>query len=502
MKQCIDILLPSLTKLVNLSLKNGFFPNPFKQAIVTPLLKKSTLSKEDLKSYRPVSGLSFLSKLVERIVAAQIRSHMDSHDLGNTFQSAYKLGHSTETALLCIKNEIHLALSKGMPTALMLLDLSAAFDTIDHDTLLSCLSARFGFAGSALKWFRSYLQDHFQSVKIGSSLSNLFKLKFGVPQGSVLGPLLFSLYTTPLGQVIRKYTGVKYHFYADDTQLFIHLSPDDSLKSFDCLKSCLNDIQVWMSENKLKLNPDKTEFIVFGAKDRFKWLSDSFPVNILGNCLSPTDVVRNLGVLFDAKFCFTNHVNFVIKSCFISLRDLHHIRRFLSVDTSVVIANALVSSRLDYCNSPFRSLSSRNATRLQYVQNALARFVTGASKYTHITSTLRTLHWLPIRQRIIFKTLVLVYKYLTTGQAKYFAPYLSLYKSAMNTRRSNPKNLFLQVPHYCASIHKSKVHFNNSFLYDAPKLWNDLPHDIRSAPNLSCFKSRLKTYLFQKSFPP
>ena len=143
----------------------------------------------------------------------------------------------------------------------------------------------------------------------------------------------------------------------------------------------------------------------------------------------------------------------------------------------------------------------QGATRLQYVQNALARFVTGASKYTHITSTLRTLHWLPIRQRIIFKTLVLVYKYLTTGQSKYFAPYLPLYKSAMSTRRSNPKNLFLQVPSYCASIHKSKVHFNNSFSYDAPKLWNDLPYDIRSAPNLSSFKSRLKTYLFQKSFP-
>ena len=180
-KQGIDILLPSLTKLVNLSLKNGIFPNPFKQAIVTP----GHLSKEDLKSYRPVSGLSFLSKLVERIVAAQIRS-----------QSAYKFGHSTETALLCIKNEIHLSLSKGMPTALVLLDLFAAFDTIDHDTLLSCLSSRFGFAGSALKWFRSYLQDRFQSVKIGSSLSNLFKLKFGVPQCSVLGPLLFSMRTT------------------------------------------------------------------------------------------------------------------------------------------------------------------------------------------------------------------------------------------------------------------------------------------------------------------
>ena len=190
-----------------------------------------------------MSGLSFLSKLVERIVAAQIRSHMDSHDLGNTFQSAYRVGHSTETALLCNKNEIHLSLSKGMPTALVLLDLSAAFNTINHDTPLSCLSARFGFARAALKWFGSHLQDRFQSVKIGFSLSNFFKLTIGVPQGSVLGPLLFSLYTRPLGQVIRKYTGVKYHIYAADTQLFIHLYPDDSLKSFDRLKSCLNDIQ-------------------------------------------------------------------------------------------------------------------------------------------------------------------------------------------------------------------------------------------------------------------
>ena len=209
-----------------------------------------------------------------------------------------------------------------MPTALVLLDLSVVFNTIDHDTLLSCVSARFGFAGSALKWFRSYLQDCFQSVRIGSSLSNLFKLKFGVPKGSVLSPLLFSLYTTPLGQVIRKYTGVTYHFYADDTQLFIHLSPDDSVKSRERLKSCLNDIQFWMSENKLKLNHDKVEFIVFGAKDRYKWLNDSFSVNILGNCLSPTGVVYNLGVLFDTKFSFTNHINSVIKSYFIGLRDL------------------------------------------------------------------------------------------------------------------------------------------------------------------------------------
>ena len=154
------------------------------------------------------------------------------------------------------------------------------------------------------------------------------------------------------------------------------------------------------------------------------------------------DVARTLGVLFDVKFCFTNHVNSGIKSCFISHRDLHCIG-FLSIDTSVMIANALVSSYFYYCNSLFRSLSSHNTNGFQYVQNSLTQFGTSASKFTHITSSLKSLHWLPIRQRIIFKTLVLVYKYLITGQPKYFAPNLSLYKSAMNTKRSNPKNMFL-----------------------------------------------------------
>ena len=169
---------------------------------------------------------------MECVFAAQIRSHIDSTDLGNTFQSAYKAGHSTETALLCIQNEIHLSLSKGMPTALVLLYLLAAFDTIDHDTLLTCLSTRLGFTGTLLRWFTTYLLDHFQSVKICSVISECFKLNFGVSQGSVLGPLLFSLYTPPLSQVI-----LKYHFYADDSQLFVHLSPGNCANLFHQLKA-------------------------------------------------------------------------------------------------------------------------------------------------------------------------------------------------------------------------------------------------------------------------
>ena len=184
---------PKIT--VNCSLMEGCIPDAFKTAVVTPLIKKANLPSDDLKNYRPVSGLSFIFRLVEHVVAKQLLEYIHVHNLDN--QSAYKVGHSTETALLSIKNEVHLSFSRGEPTALVLQDLSGTFDTIDHSTLLSCLHILFGVGGSVLKWFTSYLTDHYQSIKIGSTLSDVCKLLFGVLQGSVLGPLLFSLYTTP-----------------------------------------------------------------------------------------------------------------------------------------------------------------------------------------------------------------------------------------------------------------------------------------------------------------
>ena len=230
-KDCLDILLPSITKLVNCSLSEGAVPDGFKSAVVTPLIKKSSLAKDDLNNYRPVSGLSFISKLVQRVVASQLSKHVSLHGLENENQSAYRRGHSTETALLSIKNQIHLSLARGEATAVVLLDQSAAFDTIDHDKLLDCLRKWFSVGGRCLDWFKSYLSDHTQCIKIGSVLSETRKLKFGVPQGSVLGPFLFLLYTTPLSKVISKHPDVKFHFYADDTQLFIHLTHKNCLRS-------------------------------------------------------------------------------------------------------------------------------------------------------------------------------------------------------------------------------------------------------------------------------
>ena len=167
-KECLDILVPSITKLVNCSLSEGVVPADLKKAVVIPLIKKSSLPPDDLKDYRPVSGLVFISKLVEHVAASQLNDYVCSNGLENVKQPAYKLGHSTKTALLSIKNDVHLA--RGEATAVVLLYQSAAFDTICHGTLLGCLSSWFGVSDVVLEWFKSYLSDHLQCVKIGSIL--------------------------------------------------------------------------------------------------------------------------------------------------------------------------------------------------------------------------------------------------------------------------------------------------------------------------------------------
>ena len=216
----LDILITPITSIINASLEQGQCPNFFKQAHVTPILKKSSLDKEVFKNYRPVSNLNFISKILERVVAVQLQTHLNEAGLMTAFPSAYRKHHSTESALLNIHNDIPLNMTKWSVTALTLLDPSTAFDTIDHTILLDRLNVYYGISELALGWFKSYLSGRTHSVKVGSTLLHPAALQYGVPKGSVLGPILFSLYTNPISSIIHSHSSINYHFYADDTQLY------------------------------------------------------------------------------------------------------------------------------------------------------------------------------------------------------------------------------------------------------------------------------------------
>ena len=254
----------------------------------------------------------------------------------------------------------------------------------------------------------------------------------------------------------------------NDTQLYVHLSHRNASAAFDKLNRCPQDVKKWMLASKLKLNPDKTEVILFGSKKQRERLYACFPIDILGNHLHPTESVRNLGVWFDSDFSFSKHVQNVCKGYLSQLRDFRNIRQFLTQDAAVSVANAFVISRLDYCNSLFRSLSNVNLHRLQSIQKSAARIVTNSCKYTRITQVLRKLHWLPIQFHSEFKPATLVYRFIHTVFPKYFAPHLSTYHTTYNTRCSQSVANFLNVPKFQPTIHKSTKQLGFSFAFDVP----------------------------------
>ena len=491
LKQCFDELGPIITNLVNLSLAEGVFPSSFKLAHVRPLLKKPSLPADDLNNYRPISNLNFISKILEKIVALRVQSHLSSNSLHLPFQSAYRSFHSTETALLKVHNDLCAAMERGQVTSLILLDLSAAFDTVDHSILLNRLSNWFGLDNTVLNWFSSYLSFRSQAVTISDSISSSSNLACGVPQGSVLGPLLFTLYTTPLGSVISK-NSLDYHLYADDTQLYISFTDATVTNSLSILSTTFSDIISWMNLNKLLLNPSKTEFLLIGTDSQRNKFSDLNSVTLGDTTIPVSSSSRNLGFIFDSDMSFTKQISSVSKSCHFHIRDIRRIRPLLSSSIAITLANSLVSSKLDYCNSLYFGIHQKDLNRLQIIQNSLARAITYTPKRDHIKPVLEKLHWLPIKQRIDYKICLLTYKSLHLNQPVYLRKTLSFPSHNISTRSTDSAALFPK---------QAKTSFGNrGFSVAAPRLWNSLPSEVRSALPISSFRSKLKTHLFKEAF--
>ncbi len=244
-----------------------------------------------------------MSKILEKVVSAQLCSFLQKNDLCEEFQSGFRPRHSTETALVKITNDLLLASDQGCISLLVLLDLSAAFDTIDHDILVDRLQNYTGIQGQALRWFRSYLSDRYHFVYLNGESSQLSPVKYGVPQGSVLGPLLFSIYMLPLGNIIRKY-GISFHCYADDTQLYISTRPDETSK-LSKLIECVKNVKDWMTNNFLLLNSDKTEILLIGPNNSTQNLLD-YNLQLDGWPVT-SSTVKNLGVILDSNLSFEKH---------------------------------------------------------------------------------------------------------------------------------------------------------------------------------------------------
>ena len=325
MRSCYSALIRVFKTVINVSLSTGSMPEDLKIASLRPLLKKPNADGEQFSNFRPVSNLNFLSKLVEKTVFVQLNNYLTVNGLHESFQSAYKAHHSTETALLTITDDILLSLDRGDDVFLLLLDLSAAFDTFNHSLLLSRLENSFGITGTVLQWFHSYLTGRSQFIEINDTKSSVRDLTVGVPQGTVLGPILYVLYTAPLAEIIRSYHQHR-NDKRDHTQLYISFKDCDVDVARLRVENCVTDICHWMDVNKLKLNYDKTEIIIYSkyhTRPPFSYFS-------IGNeKLITTANARSLGAVLDDDILLDVHVSDICRSSFNQLRNLSKITQYL-----------------------------------------------------------------------------------------------------------------------------------------------------------------------------
>ena len=273
-------------------------------------------------------------------------------------------------------NDIFANIDNKKASILVALDLSAAFDTLDHSTILQRLNYSFGLSGSALEWLESYLVGRSQFVKVDSAVSDALGCNFGVPQGSVLGPLIFSVFISPVANLISSFN-VQFHQYADDTQLYIGISSGGIQATKDLINDSTSSLQDWFLQNGLCLNPEKSEALLIGTGACFRTHFSEPEITVsIANCpIKVKSEIKNLGVVLDRTLSLDRHVEAVCKSAHCHIRALQYIRGSLSTDQAKSVACAIIGSRLDYCNGLLVGTSVKNITRLQQVQNSAVRVV-------------------------------------------------------------------------------------------------------------------------------
>ena len=484
-----DVLFPVVLEIFNHSLSTSVYPSMWKSAIVLPIKKLRNPSSPS--DYRPISLLCSLSKVLEKLVHQQISDYLIKNNKLDPYQSGFRKNFSTQSALLKITDDIRLAIDRKMVTILVLFDFSKAFDRVNHAKLLAKL-ARLNFSASVLNWFHSYLTDRKQAVKDSvGNLSSWLPVKHGVPQGSVLGPLLFAIYILDLPKTLKH---CNYMLYADDLQIYFQCHLHDLRDGITKVQRDAEAISSWVKDNQITLNSTKTKAIIIGSSKFINKINyDILPrIEIDNVTVHYSNVVRNLGIQMNTNLTWHDQVNQIsnrVNSILYQLKTQKHV---LPTHTRTKLINALAFPHLDYCSLVFGDLTNELNERLQRIQNSCIRFIFNLRYDEHVSSYREKLSWLPVKDRRNYLLSVFLFSLFSTSEPKYL---MDMFEHQPESRTMITRSASSDL--YCPTHRTTKYH--HSFLVSSTKLWNSLPINLKNISNKQTFRTKLHFHLSRKT---
>ena len=469
-------LAPIITHIINLSIESSIVPHDLKLAKVIPLFKKK--SRLEIGNYRPVSLLNSVSKILEKCIYIQLESYLSSHNLIYNYQSGFRHGYSTDTCLIYLTDFIRSQIDKGHYVGMLLLDVQKAFDSVNHEILcykLECM-------GIKSDWFKSYLSDRKQLVSIDDIHSDLKPLSCGVPQGSLLGPLLYLCYSNDMVTSVKN----KLLLYADDSVIISsHINPDvisDELSSD--LRTCNN----WLINNKLSLHVGKTELILFGSRRKLKKASN-FSITYKDHVIKPVSNLKYLGVQLDQHLSGEVMAEETLKKATSRLKFLYRHSNFFNQKLRKSLCSALLQCHIDYCcNSWHTGLSKKFQHSFQILQNKMIRYILKLSPRDHVGySEIDTVGFLCTSSRSRQLRLNHMFNIFHSNCPDYLNQFFVRTSDSHSHRtRASSWNFF---------IPRVGSFTKNSFFYQAALDWNDLPSHIKAIQDKVSFKKAVKKHL-------
>lgn len=475
-----NVLAPSITYIINKSLTSGIFPTSWKQAKVTPIFKAG--SKDDVNNYRPISILPTISKIIEKWIHKHLMSYLNKYKLLHKKQSGFRTEHSTESALLLMTETWLKAINDGKLVGCIMLDFRKAFDLVDHKLLLRKL-ALYKFGNISLSWFESYLTNRSQQVSINGVISDSDEVLCGVPQGSILGPLLFLLFINDLplslDNVIQSVD-----LYADDTTIY-DINSDKSLLE-DNLQKALDIICIWCLENGMLINTDKTKLMLLTSRQKRNNIpSDKLTLEYNSFELHVSSNEKVLGVYIDENLLWNNHFQQISKKISAHLWVLSQIRTYVNLQHRLLFYNAYIKPHFEYCCVVWGNSSNFNTNKIEKLQRRACKLILG-NEYSTLQNARNLLNILSFEETLFIRKAKIMYKIANNIAPTYLTELFQL-RSAQNCTSDSLLNL-RSVTNNNFLIPKPKINlFKNSFSYSGALVWNSIPLRIKKSNTLESF---------------